>query len=58
MIVLYLISTTLKLIGQARYFEGDIRDYNKVNHACKDIDVIFHNVAQVPIAKNKHLLKA
>ena len=22
-----------KLIGQARYFEGDIRDYNKVNHA-------------------------
>lgn len=47
-----------KLIGQARYFEGDIRDYNKVNHACKDIDVIFHNVAQVPIAKNKHLFES
>ena len=34
---------------------GDIRDYEKVFSACHDVDIVFHNVAQVPLAKDKHL---
>jgi nucleoside-diphosphate-sugar epimerase len=31
---------------------GDIRDKEKLNMSLNSIDVVFHNVAQVPIAKN------
>jgi nucleoside-diphosphate-sugar epimerase len=46
------------LIKNVKYFDGDIRDFDKVNKACKDIEIIFHNVAQVPIAKNKYLFES
>ena len=34
---------------------GDIRDVGAVKKACQGIDIIHHNVAQVPLAKNKKL---
>ena len=36
---------------------GDIRDRAAVAEAVDGIDVIFHNVAQVPLAKDPHLLR-
>jgi nucleoside-diphosphate-sugar epimerase len=33
--------------------QGDIRDKNRLREACAGIDVVFHNVAQVPLAKNR-----
>ena len=35
--------------------QADIRDANAVMRACGGIDVVFHNVAQVPLAKDKRL---
>tara|TARA_Y100000389_G_C17380640_1_gene474197 strand:- start:79 stop:1119 length:1041 start_codon:yes stop_codon:yes gene_type:complete len=34
---------------------GDIRNKDKLNSSLKFIDVVFHNVAQVPLAKDKEL---
>ena len=34
---------------------GDIRDKEKINEIFKGVDIVFHNVAEVPIAKNKNL---
>jgi nucleoside-diphosphate-sugar epimerase len=34
---------------------GDVRDSAKVAEACRGIDVVYHNVAQVPLAKDRHL---
>lgn len=34
---------------------GDIRNSSVVNLACRGIDVVFHNVAQVPLAKDRRL---
>ena len=38
-----------------KFFKTDIRDYEGVVKASKGIDYIFHNVAQVPLAKDKEL---
>lgn len=35
--------------------QGDIRDLSGITHACRGIDIVFHNVAQVPLAKDKDL---
>jgi nucleoside-diphosphate-sugar epimerase len=37
------------------FIMGDIRDFNSINAAARDIDTVFHNVAQVPLAKNNKL---
>jgi nucleoside-diphosphate-sugar epimerase len=37
---------------------GDIRDPAKVAQACRGIDVVYHNVAQVPLAKNLSLFSS
>lgn len=34
---------------------GDIRDPDRVRTACEGIDVVYHNVAQVPLAKDRDL---
>jgi nucleoside-diphosphate-sugar epimerase len=34
---------------------GDIRDRAAVARACRDVDVVYHNVAQVPLAKDRAL---
>lgn len=39
----------------AEVFQGDIRDAAAIGAACQGVDVIFHNVAQVPLAKDKRL---
>src|SRR5215475_9431055 len=35
--------------------QGDIRDSEAILTACEGIDIAFHNVAQVPLAKDKKL---
>ena len=39
------------------YIKGDIRNEKDVSDATKNIDFVFHNVAQVPLSKNKKLFK-
>ncbi len=34
---------------------GDIRDLDAVRRACADVDVVYNNVAQVPLAKDRQL---
>ena len=41
--------------AEVSFIEGDIRDFSKVFEACNGMDVIHHNVAQVPLAKNNEL---
>lgn len=36
---------------------GDVRDYESVHRACDGIDVVYHNVAQVPLAKDRKLFQ-
>lgn len=38
-----------------KFFPGDIRDQKAVELACDGIDVVLHNVAQVPLAKDLEL---
>ncbi len=40
---------------EVEFVKGDIRNSDLLESACKNIDVVFHNVAQVPLAKNKDL---
>ena len=37
---------------------ADIRDAVAVRSAVEDVDVVYHNVAQVPLAKDPHLLRS
>jgi nucleoside-diphosphate-sugar epimerase len=37
---------------------GDIRDPAKVAKACQGIDIVYHNVAQVPLAKDLYLFSS
>jgi len=36
---------------------GDVRDYRRVRHACDGVDVVLHNVAQVPLARDRALFE-
>lgn len=40
-----------------RFFHGDVRDYESIKHASKGMDIVFHNVAQVPLAKDVELFE-
>ena len=42
----------------ARYVRADIRDAAAVAEACRAIDWVFHNVAQVPLAKDRALFRS
>ena len=44
--------------SSVEYFHGDIRDHKKVEQACDGCDIIFHCVAQVPLAKSKKLFES
>ena len=37
------------------FLRGDIRDPEAVRRACRGVDVVHHNVAQVPLAKDREL---
>lgn len=39
----------------ATYVAGDVRDRDAVRAACEGVDVVLHNVAQVPLAKDSEL---
>jgi nucleoside-diphosphate-sugar epimerase len=41
--------------GGVEFQQGDIRDAAAVNIACRDAEYVFHNVAQVPLAKDSKL---
>lgn len=44
--------------GDAEYIAGDICNYRSIRDACDGVDVVYHNVAQVPLAKDKHAFQA
>jgi len=41
--------------ADVEFLAGDIRDPDAVRRACADVDVVYHNVAQVPLAKDRQL---
>jgi nucleoside-diphosphate-sugar epimerase len=41
--------------GRATYVRGDVRDRDALVAACEGVDVVLHNVAQVPLAKDHEL---
>ena len=43
---------------RAEFVAGDVRDRAAVRAACEGVDVVFHNVAQVPLAKDRALFDA
>jgi nucleoside-diphosphate-sugar epimerase len=42
-------------LAAAEFVAGDVRDRAVVRVACEGVDVVFHNVAQVPLAKDRAL---
>src|SRR5437667_9867752 len=42
-------------LAGADFVSGDVRDVAAVRGACDGVDVVFHNVAQVPLAKDREL---
>src|SRR3954454_9107311 len=45
-------------LAAAEFVAGDVRDAQAIRAACDGIDVVFHNVAQVPLAKDRALFDA
>jgi len=43
---------------QVEFIRGDIRDYRAVRDACDGMEIIHHNVAQVPLAKDTRLFES
>jgi nucleoside-diphosphate-sugar epimerase len=41
--------------GDVEFVQGDVRDRDAVARACQGVDVVLHNVAQVPLAKDRAL---
>jgi nucleoside-diphosphate-sugar epimerase len=41
--------------GQVEYVGGDVRDRDALGGACDGIDAVLHNVAQVPLARDREL---
>jgi nucleoside-diphosphate-sugar epimerase len=41
--------------GVADYIAGDVRDRDALRDACDGVDIVLHNVAQVPLAKDHDL---
>ena len=41
--------------GAVDYVAGDVRDRDAVRQACAGVDVVLHNVAQVPLARDRDL---
>jgi nucleoside-diphosphate-sugar epimerase len=41
--------------GPVEYAPGDVRDHDALRAACDGVDVVLHNVAQVPLARDRAL---
>jgi nucleoside-diphosphate-sugar epimerase len=46
------ISENQDYLGSVECVRGDICDFDAIKSACAGVDVVYHNVAQVPLAKN------
>lgn len=44
--------------SEVRFIQGDIRDFQSIKSASQGMDIIFHNVAQVPLAKDVKLFES
>jgi len=44
--------------ADVEFIQGDIRDPVVVERACRDVHVVHHNVAQVPLAKDRRLFRS
>ena len=44
--------------SDVRFIQGDIRDFQSIKSASQGMDIIFHNVAQVPLAKDVKLFES
>lgn len=44
--------------GEVEYVAGDVRDRDTVRKACDGADVVLHNVAQVPLARDRELFRS
>jgi nucleoside-diphosphate-sugar epimerase len=44
-------------LADIEFVKGNILDRKVLREACEGVDVVFHNVAQVPLAREKHLLE-
>src|SRR6185369_9756682 len=42
----------------AEFVAGDVRDPDAVRAACKGVEIVLHNIAQVPLAKDRELFDA
>ena len=43
---------------QVEFVSGDVRDRDALRKACEGVDVVLHNVAQVPLAKDRALFRS
>lgn len=43
--------------ADVEFVRGDVRDADVVRRACRGVDVVHHNVAQVPLAKDRALFE-
>src|SRR6185369_5621754 len=44
--------------SEVEFVQGDIRDFDVLARACDGVEVIHHNVAQVPLAKDRQLFES
>ena len=52
------ISDPDEIDSKIKFIKGDIRDIQDVLKACDGVDIVHHNVAQVPLAKNDALFRS
>jgi nucleoside-diphosphate-sugar epimerase len=43
---------------EVEFIEADVRDPGQVARACRGVDVVYHNVAQVPLARDSRLFES
>jgi len=56
--VVYDLNDTADRPVDVDFVQGDIRDFAAVTQVSRDVEVVYHNVAQVPLAKNKSLFES
>ncbi len=47
-----------KLIGKVEFYKGDVRDEEFMLNACKDVDVVIHAAASLPIQASAEKIKS
>jgi nucleoside-diphosphate-sugar epimerase len=45
-------------LDPVEYVQGDIRDRDAIRAACEGVEVVLHNVAQVPLARDRSLFES